>query len=127
MKLTVNLNKPPSRLTSSSSTQERNLDANPASPNRGTVVFQSYKLCRRTDSTDTQKIGKNTFPKATAMADNAEKEIQLAKVPSGNSTRPPPPNKYKIRKFQIDKVQYYWCTYCNKHFESLHYLNNHHK
>ena len=74
-----------------------------------------------------KRLEKILCQKQPPWLDNAEKEIQLAKVPSGNSIRPPPPNKYKIRKFQIDKVQYYSCTYCNKHFESLHYLNNHHK
>ena len=58
--------------------------------------------------------------------DNTENEVHL-NVPTGNATRPPPPNKYKIRKFQIDKVRYYSCMYCNKHFDSIHHLNNHHK
>ena len=58
---------------------------------------------------------------------NSENDIQLGNIPSRNSTRPPPPDKYKIRKFQIDKVRYYTCLYCNKHFESIHYLNNHHR
>ena len=56
-----------------------------------------------------------------------ENDIQLAKILSGNSTRPPPPDKYKIKKIQIDKVRYYSCLYCNKHFESLQYLNKHHR
>ena len=36
-----------------------------------------------------------------------------------------PPDKYKLRKFQIDKVRYYTCLCCNKHFESIHFRNNH--
>ena len=92
----------------------------PTSPNKGKVVIKSYRLHRGatndTESTET----------TTTDQENAENEALHLNVPSGNATRPQPPNKYKIRKFQIDKVRYYSCTYCNNHFESIHYLNNHH-
>ena len=64
---------------------------------------------------------------ATSEQDNTENEVLHLKVPSGNATRPPPPNKYKIRKFQIDNIRYYSCMYCSKHFESIHDLNKHQK
>ena len=92
----------------------------PVSPNKGKVVIHSYKL-RRTIPTTTESVQNQT-----SDLNNTENKIQHPKVPSGNTTRPPPPNKYKIRKFQIDKVKYYYCMYCNKHFESIHYLNKHH-
>ena len=92
----------------------------PVSPSRGKVVIRSYRL-RHAAPNDTETT------KTTTEQDNTENEVLYLNVPSGNATRPPPPNKYKIRKFQIDKVRYYSCTYCNKHFESIHYLNNHHK
>ena len=97
----------------------------PVSPNRGKVVFKSYRLWRRATNNDNETSDRlkdlNTVSKP-----NSENDIQLANIPSRNSTRPPPPDKYKIRKFQIDKVHYYTYLYCNKHFESIHYLNNHH-
>ena len=93
----------------------------PVSPSRGKVVIRSYRL-QRVVPTDTEK-NKTT----TSEQDNTENEVLHPKVPSGNAMRPPPSNKYKIRKFQIDNVRYYSCMYCNKHFESIHYLNNHHK
>ena len=92
----------------------------PISPNKGKVVICSYKL-QWTIPTTTESVRNQT-----SDLNNTENEIQHPKVPSGNATRPPPPNKYKIRKFQIDKVKYYSCMYCNKHFESIHYLNKHH-
>ena len=67
------------------------------SPSRGKVVIRSYRL-RRAVPTDTEK-NKTT----TSEQDNTENEVLHPKVPSGNATRPPPPNKYKIRKFQIDR------------------------
>ena len=89
-------------------------------------MFKSYRLrCRATNNdneTSDRLKDMNTVSKP-----NSENDIQLANIPSGNSTRPPPLDKYKIRKFQIDKVRYYICLYCNKHFESIHYLNNHHR
>ena len=100
-----------------------NSNITPVSPNKGTVVFRSYKLCRHATNTDSLTA---SAPPVSASC-NSENEIQLVSVPSGNSTRPPPPNKYKIRKFQIDNVRYYSCLYCNKHFDSIHHLNNHHK
>ena len=93
----------------------------PVSPSRGKVVIRSYRLWRVAPN-DTENT-KTT----TTEQDNSENEVLHLNVPSGNATHPPPPNKYKIRKFQIDKVRYYSCKYCNKHFESIHYLNNHHK
>ena len=93
----------------------------PVSLNRGTVVFKSYRLCRRTTDSD------KTTGEVTSRKQTTENDIQLAKIPSGNSTRPPPPDKYKIKKIQIDKVCYYSCLHCNKHFESLQYLNKHHR
>ena len=96
----------------------------PVSPNRGTVVFKSYRLCHRATNSENKS---GSTQEGTTNTHNPENDIQLAKIPSGNSTRPPPPNKYKIRKFQIDNVRYYPCLYCNKHFDSIHHLNNHHK
>ena len=93
----------------------------PTSPNRGKVVIKSYRL--RQGATNDTESTKTT----TTDQDNIENEALHLNVPSGNATRLPPLNKYKIRKFQIDKVRYYSCTYCNKHFESIHYLNNHHR
>ena len=93
----------------------------PTSPNKGKVVIKSYRL-RRGVTKDTESTETTTTDQ-----DNTENEALHLNIPSGNATRPPPPNKYKIRKFQIDKVRYYSCTYCNKHFESIHYLNNHHR
>ena len=93
----------------------------PVSPNRGTVIFKSYRLCRYTTDSN------NTSGEVTSNKQLVENDIQLAKIPSGNSTRPPPPDKYKIKKIQIDKVRYYSCLYHNKHFESLRYLNKHHR
>ena len=102
------------------------LSVTPVSPNRGKVVFKSYRLRRRATNNDNETSDRlkdmNTVSKP-----NSENDIQLANIPSGNSTRPPPPDKYKIRKLQIDKVRYYTCLYCNKHFKSIHYLNNHHR
>ena len=102
------------------------LSVTPVSPNKGTVVFKSYWLQRRTTETDNEMSNKLTGAN-TANKPNSKNDIQLANILSGNSTRPPPPDKYKIRKFQINKVHYYTCLYCNKHFESIHYLNNHHR
>ena len=48
-------------------------------------------------------------------------------IPTGNSTRLSRPNKYHTRKFQFDKLCYYSCTFCNKHFDSLHHLNKQNK
>ena len=93
----------------------------PVSPSKGKVIIQSYKL-RWTVSSDVEKIDK-TPPEP----DNMENEVLHPMVPSGNATRPPPPNKYKIQKFQIDNVRYYSCMYCNKYFDSIHHLNMHHK
>ena len=98
----------------------------PLSPNRGTVVFKSYRLCCCAANTNNETRNSPTSENS-AIKPNLENNIQLAKIPSGNSTRPSPPDKYKIRKLKIDKVQYYSCLYCNKHFESIHYLNNHHR
>ena len=93
----------------------------PISPNKGKVVIKSYRLHRgatnETENAETTRTDQ----------ENAENEVLHLNVPTGKATRPPSPNKYKIRKFQIDKVRYYSCTYCNKHFESIHYLNNHHR
>ena len=90
------------------------------SPNKGKVVICSYKL--------RWSIPTNVEPACsqTSEPNNTENEVQHPKVPSGNATRPPLPDKYKIWRFQIDKVRYYTCMYCNKHFESIHYLNKHH-
>ena len=93
----------------------------PISPNKGKVVIRSYRLCRRATN---ENEGAETI---RTDEENTENEALHLNVPTGNATRPPPPNKYKIRKFQIDKVRYYSCTYCNKHFESIQYLNNHHR
>ena len=101
------------------------MDTTPVSPNKGTVMFRSYKLHCHATNADRQTS--STPLDCTLTSSNVENEIQLANVPSGNSTRPPPLNKYKIRKFQIDNVRYYSCLYCNKHFDSIHHLNNHHK
>ena len=92
----------------------------PVSPNKGKVVIHSYK--------PRWSIPTNAEParSQTSEPNDTENEVQHPKVPSGNATRPPPPDKYKIRRFQIDKVRYYTCMYCNKHFESIHYLNKHH-
>ena len=105
--------------------QPMNSDTTPVSPNKGTVVFRSYKLCRRAAEVDKQKAIEAQSHTQTSCY--AEDEVQLISVPSGNSTRPPSPNKYKIRKFQIDNVRYYSCLSCNKHFDSIQRLNNHHK
>ena len=93
----------------------------PVSPSKGKVVIQSYRL-QRMVSNDTKKT-----KTATSEQDNTKNEVLHLKVPSGNATQPPPPNKYKIRKFQIDNIRYYSCMYCNKHFESIQDLNKHHK
>ena len=98
----------------------------PVSPNKGTVVFKSYRLRRHVADND-DETGNSSTSKDASHKPTPENDIQLAKIPSGNSTRPPPPDKYKIRKFQIDKVCYYTCLYCNKHFESIQYLNKHHR
>ena len=92
----------------------------PVSPNKGKVVICSYKL-RWTVSSEAEKTNKKV-----PEQDNTENEVLHLKVPSGNATQPPPPDKYKIRKFQIDNVRYYSCMYCNKHFDSIHHLNMHH-
>ena len=92
----------------------------PISLNKGKVVIHSYKL-HRTVSSDAEKTNKKV-----PEPDNTENEVLHLKVPPGNATRPPPPDKYKIRKFQIDNVRYYSCMYCNKHFDSIHHLNMHH-
>ena len=102
------------------------LSVTPVSPNRGKVVFKSYRLRRRATNND-KETSNRLKDMNTVSKPNSENDIQLANIPSGNSTRPPPPDKYKIRKFQIDKVRYYTCLYCNKHFESIHYLNIHHR
>ena len=93
----------------------------PISPNKGKVVIRSYRLCRGATN---ENEGAETI---RTNEENTENEALHLNVPTGNPTRPPLPNKYKIRKFQIDKVRYYSCTYCNKHFESIHYLNTHHR
>ena len=79
----------------------------PVSPNKGKVVIHSYKL--------RWSIPTNTEPACsqTSEPNDTENEVQHPKVPSGNATQPPLPDKYKIRKFQIDKVRYYTCMYCN--------------
>ena len=102
------------------------LSVTPVSPNRGKVVFKSYRLRRRVRNND-NKTGNRQKDMNTVGKPNSENDIQLPNIPSGNSTRPPLLDKYKIRKFQIDKVCYYTCLYCNKHFELVHYLNNHHR
>ena len=102
------------------------LSVTPVSPNRGKVVFKSYRLRRRATNIDNE-TGDRQKDMNTVSEPNPENDIQLANIPSGNSTRPPLLDKYKIRKFQVDKVCYYTCLYCNKHFESVHYLNNHHR
>ena len=91
------------------------------SPSKGKMVIRSYRL-RHTVPNDTEKT-----KTATSEQDNTENEVLHLKVPSGNAMRPPPPNKYKIHKFQIDNIRYYSCMYCSKHFESIHDLNKHHK
>ena len=93
----------------------------PISPNKGKVVIRSYRLCRGATN---ENEGAETI---RTDEENTENEALHLNVPTGNATRPPLPNKYKICKFQIDKVRYYSCTYCNKHFESIHYLNTHHR
>ena len=98
----------------------------PVSPNKGTVVFKSYRLHHHAADND-DETGNRSTSTDTSQKPTPENDIQLAKIPSGNSTRLPPPDKYKIRKFQIDKVRYYTCLYCNKHFESIQYLNKHHR
>ena len=121
---TTTITKELSNLTVTNS-PKRVTHAKPVSPNRGTVVFKSYHLRRRT--TDNVNEGSDqTTGEVSSGKQTKENDIQLAKIPSGNSTRPPPPDKYKIKKIQIDKVRYYSCLYCNKHFESLQYLNKHH-
>ena len=102
------------------------LSVTPVSPNRGKVVFKSYRLRHRATNNDNE-TGDRQKDMNTVSKPNSENDIQLPNIPSGNSTRPPLPDKYKIRKFQIDKMRYYTCLYCNKHFESVHYLNNHHR
>ena len=62
----------------------------PVSPNRGTVVFKSYRLCRRATNTDNE-TSNNPTSENSATKPNLENDIQLAKIPSGNSRRPPPP------------------------------------
>ena len=66
----------------------------PVSPNRGKVVFKSYRLRHRATNNDNETSDRlkdmNTVSKP-----NSENDIQLANIPSGNSTRPPPPDKYK--------------------------------
>ena len=89
-------------------------------------MFKSYRLWRHATNNDNE-TGDRQKDMNTVSKPNSENDIQLPNIPSGNSTRPPLPDKYKIRKFQIDKVCYYTCLYCNKHFESVHYLNNHHR
>ena len=66
----------------------------PVSPNKGKVVIRSYKL-RRT-------IPSNTEPtrNQTSEPNNTENEVQHPRVPSGNATRPPPPDKYKYGSFR---------------------------
>ena len=124
-KLTVSPSNTVNTTTSPHASQTINSDMTPVSPNKGTVVFRSYKLHHR--ATDTNDLVTSVPPDQTTATNNTENEIQLAKMPSGNSTRPSPPNKYKIQKFEIDNVRYYSCMYCNKHFDSIHHLNNHHK
>ena len=112
--------------TSSITKDLSKLSVTPVSPNRGKVVFKSYRLRRRAMNNDNE-TSDQLKDMNTVSKPNSENDIQLANIPSRNSTRPPAPDKYKIRKFQIDKVRYYTCLYCNKHFESIHYLNNHHR
>ena len=62
----------------------------PVSPSRGTVVFKSYRLCHRATNTD-NKTSNSPTSENSAIKPNSENDIQLVKIPSGNSTRPPPP------------------------------------
>ena len=76
----------------------------PVSPDKGTVVFKSYRLHHRTTDTNNETNIRPTSAN-TVKESNSENDIRLAKIPSGNLMRPPPPpDKYKLRKFQIDKV-----------------------
>ena len=97
----------------------------PVSPNKGTAVFRSYKLRHHTMETEDPKTTETS--QNTTEPENMANEVRHLNVPTGNATRPPPPDKYKKWKFQIDKVRYYSCMYCNKHFDSIHHLNNHHR
>ena len=62
----------------------------PVSPNKGTVVFKSYRLRCHTVNTYNETSSRPTSAN-TAKKTNSENDIQLARIPSGNSTRPPPP------------------------------------
>ena len=85
----------------------------PVSPDKGTAVFPSYKLRRHTMETEDPKTTETS--QNTTEPENMANEVRHLNVPTGNATRPPPPDKYKKWKFQIDKVRYYSCMYCNKH------------
>ena len=84
--------------TSSITKELSNLSVSPVSPNKGKVVFKSYRLRHRATDTGNETSSKSTST-ITASKPNPENDIQLANIPSGNSTRPPPPDKYKIRKY----------------------------
>ena len=92
--LTTELSNTVNTTASPRASQTINSDTTPVSPNKGTVVFRSYKLHHR--ATDTNDLVTSVPPDQTTATNNTENEIQLAKMPSGNSTRPSPTNKYKI-------------------------------
>ena len=62
----------------------------PVSPNRGTVVFKSYRLHHRTTNNNSKTSSSPTNVNS-ARQPNSESDIQLANRPSGNSMRPPLP------------------------------------
>ena len=61
----------------------------PVSPNKGTVVFKSYRLPRRTANTDNKTSSRPTSAN-TAIKPNSENDIQLARIPSGILQDHPP-------------------------------------
>ena len=60
----------------------------PVSPNKGTVVFKSYRLHLCAANTDNETSSRPTSAN-TAKRPNSENDIQLARIASGNSMRPP--------------------------------------
>ena len=72
-KLTVSPSNTVNTTTSLRASQTINSDKTPMSPNKGTVVFQSYKLCRC--ATYTNNLVTSVLPDQTTATNNTENEI----------------------------------------------------
>ena len=81
------------KLLNSSKTQT-SMETTPVLPNKGKVVFHSYKLCRR--ATETEDPGTTGVSQNINEPENAENKVRHLNIPTGNATRPPLPDKYKI-------------------------------